>query len=268
MDDAYEAGVCICAAAGNHVGITPPRTLVYPARYPPRHRRLRRDGRRPPVRRSHGRGALEGSFGPDSAMKAAIAAYTPNIPWAALRLQERRAPATARAPRPPRRRWPPPPRSGSRSTRTSCRATGARRGRAPRPLQHRQAKVRRAKHFGNGVLQARAALDVRPVARAAAKSEPSDDSFAFLRVITGLGIAEPPPREQMFNLELAQRWLLNEGLQEIVPDPEAASALSGATLRRFMEAVIEDDGASLALRKHVAARYPVAARPVRRRGTT
>ena len=34
VDAIYEAGVCICAAAGNHVGIAPPRTLVYPARYP------------------------------------------------------------------------------------------------------------------------------------------------------------------------------------------------------------------------------------------
>ncbi len=44
-----------------------------------------------------------------------------------------------------------------------------------------------------------------------------------------------------------------------MPDPEAAAALSGDALRSFMEAVIEDAGASLALRKHVAARYPVAA---------
>src|SRR5262249_41283995 len=34
-------------------------------------------------------------------------------------------------------------------------------------------------------------------------------------------------------------------------------ALQGEPLRQFMEAVIEDKGASLALRKQVAARYPV-----------
>jgi hypothetical protein len=34
VDDAYECGVCICAAAGNHIGISPPRVLVYPARFP------------------------------------------------------------------------------------------------------------------------------------------------------------------------------------------------------------------------------------------
>ena len=34
IDELYERGVCICAAAGNHVGSSPPRVLVYPARYP------------------------------------------------------------------------------------------------------------------------------------------------------------------------------------------------------------------------------------------
>ena len=94
VDKAYEAGICICAAAGNHVGVAPPRTLVYPARYS----RViavcgvMADGR--PYAGLTGT-ALEGSFGPDSAMKAAIAAYTPNIPWArfgcaaVVRLQRR-----------------------------------------------------------------------------------------------------------------------------------------------------------------------------------
>ena len=44
-----------------------------------------------------------------------------------------------------------------------------------------------------------------------------------------------------------------------MPDPERRAELEGEKLRQFMEAVIEDEGASLALRKHVAARYPVAA---------
>src|SRR5207253_343075 len=43
-----------------------------------------------------------------------------------------------------------------------------------------------------------------------------------------------------------------------VPDPDDLTNLQGEPLRKFMEAVIEDDGASIALRKHVAARYPAA----------
>jgi hypothetical protein len=63
----------------------------------------------------------------------------------------------------------------------------------------------------------------------------------------------------MFNLELAQRWLVNEELQRILPDPTHTTRLKNQELRQLMQAIIEDEGASLALRKQVAARYPVAA---------
>jgi hypothetical protein len=256
VDKAYEAGICICAAAGNHVGFTPPRTLVYPARYS----RViavcgvMADGR--PYADLKGT-ALEGSFGPDSAMKVAIAAYTPNIPWArfmcgtVLRLNG----------------------EGTSAATPQVAAAAALwfekyKNELPRDWRRVEA-VRRAlftsakmkadkKHFGNGVLQARAALDVKPVF-GLPKSEPTDESFSLFRVITGLGVVEAPPREQMFNLELAQRWMVNEELQEIVQDPGSGNKLEGEKLRRFMQAIIEDKGASLALRKHVAARYPVAA---------
>ena len=255
VDKAYEAGVCICAAAGNHVGIAPPHTLVYPARYS---RVIAVCGVMADHRPYAGlKGVvLEGSFGPASAMTSAIAAYTPNIPWARfgcatiVRLNG----------------------EGTSAATPQVAAAAAlwfekykhelprdwRRVEAVRHALFSSAKLKAdRKHFGNGVLQARAALDVRPVL-GSTKSDPSDDSFAFLRVLTGLGVAEIPPREQMFNLELAQRWLVNEELQEIVPDPGLTTRLEGETLRRVMEAVIEDHGASRALRRHVAARYPVA----------
>jgi subtilisin family serine protease len=255
VDKAYEAGLCLCAAAGNHFGISPPKTLVYPARFP----RViavvgvMADGR--PYADLKG-SAMEGSYGPDSAMKAAIAAYTPNIPW-------------------PRFMCPSVIRLNGEGTSAATPQVAAavalwfekykrelprdwRRVEAVRNALFTTAKTKSdKKHFGNGILQARAALDVRP-ALGLKKSDKSDDSWSFLRVLTGLGIAQVSPREQMYNLELAQRWLLNDELQEIVPDPAAVPRLKDEDLRRFMEAVIEDEGASLALRKHVAARYPVA----------
>ena len=256
VDKLYEAGICFCAAAGNHVGLAPPRVLVYPARYP----RViavcgvMADGR--PYAGLTGT-TLEGSFGPDSAMKAALAAYTPNIPW-------------------PRFGCPEVVRLNGEGTSSATPQVAAaaalwfekykgelrrdwRRVEAVRNALFSSAKMKSdKKHFGNGVLQAFAALSVKPVL-GLPKSAESKNSFAFLRIVTGLGLVEAPPREQMFNLELAQRWLKSKDLQELVPDPDAPGKLDDAQLRKLMETVIEDPKVSLALRKHVIARYPVAA---------
>jgi hypothetical protein len=193
-------------------------------------------------------------------MKAAIAAYTPNIPWPRfmcgtfIRLNG----------------------EGTSAATPQVAAAAAlwlekyknelprdwRRVEAVRHALFTSAKEKgKSKHFGNGVLQARAALDVRPRI-GLPKSGESDNSWAVWRLTTGLGVAERPPRERMFNLELAQRWLLNKELQEILPDPDAPPVFKNGEeqsefMRRIMKAMIEDGGASLALRRHVAARYPV-----------
>jgi hypothetical protein len=256
VDRAYLAGVFIVAASGDSFAGLPTRNVVYPARYG---RVLAAcgvmaDGR--PYAYLEGR-ALEGSFGPKHVMGSALSTYAPNIPWAIfgcaanLRLN-----------------------GGGTSAATPQIAAAAalwyEKYKAELPRDWRRVEAARdalfasakqtddLKHLGRGVLQARDALARRP--RLGLQQTPSDrDSFAFFRVLTGLGIQEVPPREEMFNLELMQRWLLNRELQEIVPDPDETETLPPAELRRFMEAVVEDRGASAALRKQVAARYPVAA---------
>lgn len=256
VDKVYEAGICFCAAAGNHVGIVPPRVLVYPARYSRVIAVCGVMADQKPYADLQGR-ALEGSFGPDAAMKAALAAYTPNIPWARLGCDK-----SVR-------------RNGEGTSAATPQVAAAValwfekwKARLPRDYQRVEA-VRRAlfstaggkhdrKHFGNGTLKAFDALAVEPVL-GLPRSERSNNSFAFLRLVTGLGIDEAPPREEMYNLELAQRWMMNERLQELVPDPDAIGTLEGEPLRKFMEAVIEDGEASMVLRRQFAMRYPVAA---------
>lgn len=269
VNDAYEAGVCIVAAAGNNVAGLPTHHLVYPARY----RRViavcgvMADGH--PYTDLEER-TLEGNFGPDSRMAFALATYTPNIPWAkfhcknAIRLNgEGTSAATPQV--------------------AAAVALWFEKHKAdlPRDWQRVEA-VRKAlfdsskgktadpKRFGRGILQAEAALAVKPVL-GLEKTKADSDSFAFLRVLTGLGVAEVPPRELMLNLELTQRWLLNKQLQEIVPDPDGVDSLNDATQRKFMEALVEDAGASQALRKQIAARYPLLggstiARPKKQKG--
>jgi len=259
VNRAYEAGVCICAASGNNVIGVPSRHVVYPARY---HRTIAvcgvmaNDSPYYDIQRN----ALQGNWGPDSCMTAAIASYTPNIPWPVYGCDTR-------------------VRYNGEGTSAATPQVAAavalwfenyknflgrnwQRVEAVRNALFSSAKARNVdqQHFGNGILQAKAALSVAPNLNLP-KTPPDKDSFAFFRVITGLGITDPPPREEMFNLELAQRYLANKELQEIVSDPE--KPVSDKDLRKFMEAVIEDDGASLALRKQIASRYPsIAGGPV------
>jgi subtilisin family serine protease len=254
VDRAYLRGVCIVSAAGNNFGGAPTRNIVYPARYG----RViaacgvMADGS--PYSRLQGR-TMEGNHGPRSKMKTAIAAYTPNIPWAVFGCDEKFRMNGA----------------GTSSATPQIAAAAAlwfEKYKAVLPRDWRRVEAVRHALFssargtadpgrlGHGILQAAKALAVRPVLdRQQTKSD--RDSFAFLRVLTGLGLAEPSSREEMFNLELAQRWLRNPDLQEIVKDPDATDRLGQRQLHRLMEAVIEDLGASRALRRHVAARWPV-----------
>lgn len=258
VDRAYENGVLICAAAGNHVAFTPPHTVVFPARYD---RVLAvcgvmADGR--PYADLEG-AVIEGSFGPASAMDRALAAYTPNIPWpkfgcrTGLRLKGEGTSAAT-------------PQVAAAAALWIERykkqlPQGWRRVEAVRHALFSTAKKLDREHFGNGILQAAAALEASPrLGQPDSEIAPAaigQNSFAFLRLITGLGLEAPTPQEEMYNLELAQRWLLSSRLQQAVPDLERASGLTDRRLRQVLEAVIEDDGASHALRKHLAARYPV-----------
>ena len=77
----YEAGVVVVTAAGNNYNNLPTRFVVYPARFG---RVIAACGvmangspyaNLPPKR-------MAGNYGPDRKMRTAIAAYTPNVPWA------------------------------------------------------------------------------------------------------------------------------------------------------------------------------------------
>jgi Subtilase family len=81
INQLYEAGVTVVCAAGNNYANAPTRFIVYPARF---NRVIAACGvmaqgdpyaNLPPL-------AMAGNYGPDSKMRTAIAAYTPNVPWA------------------------------------------------------------------------------------------------------------------------------------------------------------------------------------------
>ncbi|HKX26690.1 MAG TPA: S8 family serine peptidase, partial [Blastocatellia bacterium] len=248
VNEAYEAGVCIAAASGDCFGGLPTHHVVYPARY----RRtitvcgVMADGR--PYYDLDSR-IIEGNWGPDSCMTAALSSYAPNIPWAKFGCGDginHGGQGTSAA----------TPQVAAAAALWYERHKSAlprdwRRVEAVRNALFTSARPADPKYFGRGILQAKAALALSPVLNLP-KTPADRDSFSFFRVLTGLGITETP-REAMFNLELTQRWLMNPELQRIVADPEVE--IPREALRRFMEAVVDDSGASLALRKQMATRY-------------
>ena len=254
VNEAYLAGLCMVAAAGNNVNGLPTRHVVYPARY---HRVIAvcgvmADDR--PYIHLKGLTTLEGNFGPASSMTAAIAAYTPNIPWPlfgcpnVLRLNGEGTSAATPQVAAAVALW-------FEKYKTEL-PRDWRRVEAVRNALFKSTKNKPGDtdHFGHGILQAHEALKLKPVL-GLKQTQEDKDSFPFLRVITGLGLAEPPLREQMFNLELTQLWLINERLQKIVPNPETTAGPNDDRLKQFMEAVLDDDRASLALRRHITTRY-------------
>lgn len=193
---------------------------------------------------------IEGNFGPKSSMTAALAAYTPNVTWPKFgcpNIVDMDGAGT----------------SAATPQIAAAVALWYEKNKAQLPRDWRRVEaVRNAlftsarktdqEHFGNGILQANAALSVAP--RLDLPKTPADnDYFAFFRVLTGLGLAEPPAREMMLNLELTQRYLLNRDMQEAVPDP--AAEVSRKSLQQFADALIADPLASQNLRRAVIARY-------------
>ncbi|MEY2395918.1 MAG: hypothetical protein QOF94_2263, partial [Acidobacteriaceae bacterium] len=249
VNNAYLSGLCMVTAAGNNVINLPTRHVVYPARY----RRViavcgvMANGQ--PYYNIE-RPMLQGSWGPESSMTTAIAAYTPNIPWAVRTcetiLRENGEGTSAATPQIAASvaLW--------YEKYKNILPRDWRRVEAVRHALFSSAKAGDPQYMGHGIVQANSALAIAPDLNR--PMTPADsDSFAFLRVMTGFGLAEAPPRENMFNLELMQRYLMNPDLQEIVTDPD--QDVSDAAKRKFMEAIVHDDKASLALRKHIAQRY-------------
>ncbi len=249
VNAAYEAGICIVCASGDCFDGLPTPHVVYPARY---HRVIAACGvmanRQPyfglPLK------MIEGSFGPDSSMTEALAAFTPNTSWAKFG-----CPNTVDM-----------DGAGTSSATPQIAAAAAlwyenyksllprdwRRVEAVRNALFTSADNADAKHFGRGILRASRALRVAPVLTLP-KTPPDNDSFALLRVLTGLGL-DADPRQQMLDLELTQRYLMNPHLQAALPDPEAAA--QPQQLKEFADALIADTYASQTLRRTVAARYP------------
>lgn len=248
----YELGVFMVTAAGNNSGGIPTRNIAYPARF----------GR---VVAACGVmadgtpyadlpfGVMSGNYGPKSKQKTAMAAFTPNTPWARFgcsavvdhngRGTSAATPQIAAA----AALW-------IQANKAACDqySQGWMRVEAVRRALFESARHPDGgldKYFGRGLLQADAALAVQPAAENALVRQPEDTaSFSFLRVLTGLGVAPVRDAHQdMFELEALQLVQQSTELERLLHVAESTAAPEDQ--RRLCEALESAPGASKALRR-------------------
>lgn len=247
----YEQGVFIVTAAGNNFGNLPTHNIVYPARF---NRVVAACG---VMANGKPYADLEirlmgGNYGPDSKMSTAIAAPTPNVPWARFgcsNIVDFDGQGTSAA--------TPQVAAAAAIWLQKNRAAvdtypqAWMRVEAIRKALFDSAKLdeREFKRLGRGQLRASEALATVPGAASTLRQTASDTvSFPILQILTGLGIQAPPdsPQQRMLELEALQ-LSQNTDIESIIPaDPADAVP---ADLRRLAEALVSHPRASNALRQ-------------------
>ena len=212
---AYENGVFCVAAAGNHMKLgalaVTPGSTVYPALF---NRVVSATGVMADGLPYDLPGAMSGNWGPNDKMRTALAAYSPNIPWAEFgcpdAVSQDGAGTSAATPQ------------IAAAAALWLQVNGANLPRDWKRVEAiRQALFRSAKppgshseELGQGILQARAALDLVPQGLL---QEPADVIWLpWLKAATGFGVDEQKfpvgPLEQMLQVEFAQLTLTDPQL--------------------------------------------------------
>ncbi len=257
VNAAYEAGVAIFAAAGNNLedGL-PTREVVWPARFGRVVAVCGATADKTPYFES-GFDGMQGNFGPPEKMDTAIAAYTPNIPWAKMGS----------------------PDVVSRDGAGTSSATPQIAAAAALWLQHRPPPagiapwkrveaVRRAlfnsadktppdrlKYFGQGLLRARKALD-EPFDASRPKVREDNVWFPLLNLLTGFDRL-PDARRRMLEVEAAQLAAASPEVTEALPDPDAPpEQLSPSDRKKVLKALRTHRSASAAFREFMEQARP------------
>ena len=258
INAAYDAGITVVTAAGNNFNGLPTRKLVYPARF---NRVIAACG----VTYDYAPyfikklGEMQGNWGPKKDMKKALAAFTPNTPWA---MMNRKTISFSGA--------------GTSSATPQIAAAAAcyykkyhneldrlepwMRVEAIRKALYSTALKRVTKadedysvYFGNGILQAAAALKIPVKANGLVKS--NKDDISFLPVLSMLFKGRSPVVSQemkMFNVELAQLVMVHEDLSKLMYNEEKDFVkLSPKRKKEFLDAVVTKKETSKKLKEFI-----------------
>jgi hypothetical protein len=220
VNAAYEAGVAIFAAAGNNVrdGF-PTRETVWPARF---NRVVGVCGvtadQSPYFKR--GFDGMQGNFGPEDKMHTAIAAYTPNTPWAEMGCRDvvsMNGGGTSSA-------TPQVAAAAALWCQQRPSPTNIERWQRAEAVRHAlftsadKPPPNRFKFFGQGLLRARGALEV-PFDTSQSKAQKDNVWFPLLNLLTGFDELSEAHR-RMLEVEAAQLAASSPEMIEVLPDPD------------------------------------------------
>ncbi len=261
----YDRGVTVVSAAGNNYGNLPTRFLVFPARF---NRVTAACGVMADLTpyADLGLTRMAGNYGPASAMRTAVAASTPNMPWPRMGcagiVDSDGAGTSAATPQVAAAAalwiarhhdaWEAYPEGW-------MRVEAVRHALFSTAVPGRDAQER--ERLGYGRLRAAAALTVGQPAEAGILTREAPDStrFGAFRMLLGLGAAGREPGEaEMLELEALQLSQSAE-IEALLPEGPDVAPDDPAELARLREALADAPGASQALR---AALGRAADRPV------
>lgn len=255
INAAYEAGITIVSAAGNNFNGLPTRHVIYPARFK---RVIAACGVTHDLQPyfSIKPGEMQGCFGPERHMKKALAAFTPNIPWASVAGNNIcfngagtscATPQIAAAAAIYYKKYEPilnvleswqRVEAIRHALYASARKTVKK---APLPYNH---------YFGNGILQANDALSIGVKTNLKKTVEDHVPWFPILTTIFKNKNPQAVPALQMYNTELAQLVYAYPELSKLIDDENQPYERTGIKKwKQFTAAVVAHPGTSVALKK-------------------
>lgn len=260
VNRAYKAGICLVTAAGNNFPGSP-ESIVYPARF---HRVIAACGVMangdPYIRDKVLFPLMAGNYGPNSKMATALAAYTPNMPWAEINCPDIVDMDGAGT-------------SAATPQIAAAAALWLQKYKAQLHYQEPWQKVEAVRqalfasadknspgcstYFGQGILRAAKALAVAPAPETGLKKTEADNAwFPLLRVLTGLGAAPSETRTRMLEVEALQLLQRDRDIEKTLQDPDQPSEqLDDQEVKKFLVAAIDSGLASPSLKEHLKKVY-------------
>ena len=259
INELYDKGIVVVAAAGNNFSNLPTRNIVYPARF---NRVIAAcgvmAGGKPYA--DLPRNKMQGNYGPKGRMGDAMAAYTPNVPWARYGTKDifdfngggtsQATPQIASA----AALWL---QAHMKDLPAPTGKTAWRRAEMARQALYRSAQppasAEDRKRLGHGTLRAHDALRITPAELGGSLSQAKKDdvSFPFIRILTGLGVTSlPTAAQRMLELEALQLSQLSPHIELALDevDPAALSSRDMPVVRQALEDLRRDGRASAALK--------------------